>query len=121
MRRGALLNVAQLSGMVPTSVGGGENADGNWSLMARLCGPGSVMLFGFVALIAPCGGSSGLPKETAAFSGAPMAAVAAVMTPAEAVVANTSRLDIILSTPVFGRGGFCSGLDGGLRGHQSFC
>jgi hypothetical protein len=34
MRRGALLNVAQLSGMVPTSVGGGENADGNWSLMA---------------------------------------------------------------------------------------
>src|SRR5712692_6078738 len=76
MRRGALLNVAQLSGMPPTSVGGGENADGNWSLMARLCGPGSVMLLGFVALIAPCGGSSGLPKETAAFSGAAVAAVA---------------------------------------------
>jgi hypothetical protein len=29
-----LLNVAQLSGILPTSVGGGENADGNWSLMA---------------------------------------------------------------------------------------
>src|SRR6266849_3801359 len=97
MRRGALLNVAQLSGMVPTSVGGGENADGNWSLMARLCGPGSVMLLGFVALIAPCGGSSGLPKETAALSGA---AVAAVATPAAAVVANTSRLDIIPATPL---------------------
>jgi len=82
--------------MLPTSVGGGENADGNWSLISRLCGPGLVMLLGFVALTAPWGGSSGLPKETAAFSGA---AVAAVATPAAAVVANTSRLDIILATP----------------------
>jgi hypothetical protein len=29
MRRGALLNDAQLSGMLPTSVAGGENAPGN--------------------------------------------------------------------------------------------
>src|SRR5712691_4777032 len=73
------------------------------------------MLLGFVALIAPWGGSSGLPKEIAAFSGAPMAAVAAVATPAAAVVANTSRLDTtILRTPLFGRGGFCSGLEGGF-------
>src|SRR5258708_12947343 len=92
MRRGALLNVAQLSGMVPTSVGGGENADGNWSLMAGFCGPGSVMLRGFVALIAPWGGSSGLPKEPAAFSGA---AAAAVTTPATMVFVNPSRPDII--------------------------
>jgi hypothetical protein len=59
------------------------------------------MLLGFVALIAPWGGSSGLPKETAAFSGAAAAAVAAaVMTPAATVVAIASRLDIILATPV---------------------
>src|SRR5258706_577827 len=58
------------------------------------------MLLGFVALIAPWGGSSGLPKETAAFSGAAAAAVAAaVTTPAATVVANASRLDIILATP----------------------
>src|ERR1700737_3000271 len=97
MRRGALLNDAQLSGILPTSVGGGENADGNWSLMAGFCGPGSVMLLGLVALIAPCGGSSGLPKEIAAFSGAAVAAVmvAAVTAPPTAVAANTSRLDII--------------------------
>src|SRR5258708_27361055 len=100
MRRGALLSVAQLSGMLPTSVGGGENADGNWSLITRLCGPGLVMLLGFVALTAPWGGSSGLPEEIAAFSGAAAAAVAAaVTTPAAALVANTSRLDIILGTP----------------------
>src|SRR5262245_32501427 len=99
MRRGASLNVAQLSGMVPTSVGGGEKADGNWSLMAGFCGPGSVMLLRFVALIAPRGGSSGLPNETAAFSGAAAAALAAAVTPAATVVANASRLDIILATP----------------------
>ena len=105
MRRGALLNVAQLSGTLPTSVGGGENADGNWSLMAGFCGPGSAMLLGFVALTAPCSGSSGLPKEIAAFSGAAVAAVGAVTTPAAAVVTNTSRLDIILV--------YSSGLDEG--------
>src|ERR1700737_4968380 len=59
MRRGALLNVAQLSGMLPTSVAGGEKAAGNWSLMAGFCGPGSLMLLGFLALMAPCGGSLG--------------------------------------------------------------
>ena len=69
MRRGALLNDAQLNGMLPTSVGGGENAPGNWSLMAGFCGPGSLMLLGFLALIAPCGGSFGLPKVTSLFTG----------------------------------------------------
>src|ERR1700756_5132922 len=97
MRRGALLKEAQLSGMLPTSVAGGENAEGNWPLMARFCGPGSVTLLGFVALTAPCGGSSGLPKEIGLFSGAAFAAlmVAAATTPPAAVAANTSRLDII--------------------------
>src|SRR6266436_5595525 len=97
MRRGALLNDAQLSGMLPTSVGGGENAAGNWSLMAGFCGPGSVMLLGFLPLIAPCGGSSGLPKEIAAFCGAAVAPVmvAAVTAPPTAVAANMSRLDIM--------------------------
>ena len=75
MRRGALLNDAQLSGMLPTSVAGGENAEGNWSLMAGFCGPGSVMLLGFLALIAPCGGSFGLPKAISDFTGAELAVV----------------------------------------------
>ena len=57
MRRGALLNDAQLKGILPTSVAGGENAPGNWSLIAGFCGPGSLMLLGFLALMAPCGGS----------------------------------------------------------------
>src|ERR1700755_2014016 len=97
MRRGALLNDAQVSGMLPTSVAGGENADGNWSLMAGFCGPGSVMLLGLVALTAPCGGSSGLPKEIGCFTGAALALVmdTAVATPPRAVAASTSRLDII--------------------------
>jgi hypothetical protein len=68
------------------------------------------MLLGFVALIAPWGGSSGLPKETAAFSGA---AAAAVTTPAATVVANASRLDIILATP-------CGLDDGTCARFQSF-
>src|SRR5882757_11365377 len=88
MRRGALLNDAQLSGMLPTSVAGGENAAGNWSLIAGFCGPGSVTLAGFLALIAPCGGSSGLPNEAAA------AAVVDIAIPA-AAVARTSRLEIM--------------------------
>src|SRR5258705_1279358 len=102
MRRGALLNDAQLSGMLPTSVGGGENADGNWSLMAGFCGPGSVTLLGFLALIAPCGGSFGLPKEISDFTGAALAVVmyAAATTPPTAVAANMARLDIMVSTPV---------------------
>src|SRR6201991_3270142 len=95
MRRGALLNDAQVSGMSPTSVGGGENADGNWSLMAGFCGPGSVTLLGFLALIAPCGGSFGLPKLISLFTGVAASAVgivAAVTTPPAAVAANLSRL-----------------------------
>src|ERR1700728_2044809 len=101
MRRGALLNDAQLSGMLPTSVGGGEKAPGNWSLMAGFCGPGSVMLFGFLALIAPCGGSFGLPKVISLFTGVAASAVvivAAVTSPPAAVAANMSRLENI-STP----------------------
>src|SRR5258708_5945158 len=65
IRFGALLKDAQNSGMSPTSVGGGEDAAGNRSASAALCGPGSVRLAGFVALTAPCGGSSGLPNEAA--------------------------------------------------------
>src|ERR1700722_9347195 len=101
IRRGALLNDAQLSGMLPTSVAGGENALGNWSLIAGFCGPGSVMLFGFWALIAPCGGSSGLPKVISLFTGAAFAEViaAAVATPPTAVAANMSRLENIVIAP----------------------
>src|SRR6201990_2575217 len=96
MRRGALLNDAHISGMLPTSVGGGENAPGNWSLMAGFCGPGSLMLLGFLALIAPCGGSFGLPKLISLFTGVAASAVvivAAVTTPPTAVAANMSRLE----------------------------
>src|SRR6201990_1100842 len=96
MRRGALLNDAHVSGMSQTSVAGGENADGNWSLMAGFCGPGSVMLLGFLALIAPCGGSFGLPKLISLFTGVAASAgviVAAVTTPPTAVAANMSRLE----------------------------
>src|ERR1700728_4443318 len=106
MRRGALLNDAQVSGMLPTSVGGGENAPGNWSLMAGFCGPGSVMLLGFLALIAPCGGSFGLPKLISLFIGVASAAafaavviVAAVSAPPTAVAANISRLENIVVAP----------------------
>src|SRR4030081_3713652 len=95
MRRGALLKEAQFICRLPTSVGGGENADGNWSLMAEFCGPGSVMLAGFLALIAPCGGSFGLPKEISCFTGVALAAVVAVITAPAAVAASTSRLDIM--------------------------
>jgi hypothetical protein len=98
MRRGALLNEAQLSGMLPTSVAGGENAPGNWSLMAGFCGPGSLMLLGFLALIAPWGGSFGLPKAISLFTGVAFAVVivAAVTTPPTAVAANMSRLENIV-------------------------
>src|ERR1700678_564476 len=99
MRRGALLNDAQLSGMLPTSVGGGENAAGNWSLIAGFCGPGSVTLLGFLALIAPCGGSFGLPNAISLFTGVSAFAVvivAAVITPPTAVAANISRLENIV-------------------------
>src|ERR1700680_1391138 len=99
MRRGALLNDAQLSGMLPTSVAGGENAFGNWSLIAGFCGPGSMTLLGFLALIAPCGGSFGLPKLISLFTGGASAVVigAAVIPPPTAVAANMSRLENIVS------------------------
>src|SRR5258705_4553541 len=105
MRRGALLNDAQLSGMLPTSVGGGENADGNWSLIAGFCGPGSMTLLGFLALIAPCGGSFGLPKLMSLFTGVAASAVvivAAVTTPPTAVAANISRLENMVVAPPAG-------------------
>src|SRR5258708_37974021 len=99
MRRGALLNDAQLSGMLPTSVAGGENAAGNWALIAGFCGPGSVMLLGFLALMAPCGGSFGLPKGISLFprvAASAVVIVAAVTTPPTAVAANMSRLENIV-------------------------
>src|ERR1700752_4940743 len=98
MRRGALLNDAQLSGMLPTSVGGGENAPGNWSLIAGFCGPGSLTLLGFLALMAPWGGSFGLPKLMSLFTGVAASAVvivAAVTNPPAAVAANMSRRENI--------------------------
>jgi hypothetical protein len=57
---------------------------------------------------APCGGSFGLPKVIAAFSGAALAAVmlAAATTPPTAVAANISRLEIMALPPV------------GMVGHQ---
>src|ERR1700751_1940336 len=103
MRRGALLNDAQVSGMLPPSVGGGENALGNWSLMAGFGGPGSMTLLGFLALTAPCGGSFGLPKVISLFTGVVASAVvivAAVTRPPAAVAANMSRLENIVVTPM---------------------
>src|ERR1700730_3390126 len=99
MRRGALLKEAQLSGMSPTSVAGGENAFGNWSLMAGFWGPGSLTLLGFLALMAPCGGSLGLPKLISLFTGVAASAVvivAAATAPPTAVAANMSRLEKII-------------------------
>src|SRR6266516_3391739 len=88
MRRGELLKEAQSICRLPTSVGGGDTAEGNRPATAGFCGPGSVTLPGFLALIAPCGGSSGLPQEAAR-------AVAAVIAASAAVAASTSRLEII--------------------------
>src|SRR5712672_3999321 len=54
MRFDALLNEAQGSGMLPTSVAGVDCGEGNWLASAGFCGPGSVMLAGLsFALIAP--------------------------------------------------------------------
>src|SRR5260370_42147759 len=73
-RRCTVLNEDQICGMPPTSVGGGENADCSGSLIAGSCGPGSATLAGFLALIAPSGGSPGLPKEPAFAGGTVIAA-----------------------------------------------
>src|SRR5208282_1461572 len=90
MRFGALLNDAQKSGMSLTSVGGGNCADGNWLPIAGFCGPGSVRLAGLpLVLMAPCGGSSGLPKEAA------RAVVAAAAIAPAAVPVNILRLETL--------------------------
>src|ERR1700730_19107515 len=62
IRFGTLLNDAQNCGKSFVSPAGGEFAAGNWSAIAGLCGPGSVRLAGVVALIAPFGGSVGVPN-----------------------------------------------------------
>src|ERR1700738_3984630 len=92
IRFGALLNDAQNCGMSFVSVAGGDDAAGNWSAIAGLCGPGSVRLAGFFALTAPCGGASGLPNEAAR---APTESTdAAARPPAPA----PSRLRLVTST-----------------------
>jgi hypothetical protein len=66
--------------------------------MGGFCGPGSVMLLAFLALIAPCGGSFGLPKLISLFTGVAASAVVIVATvtkPPAAVAANMSRLENI--------------------------
>jgi hypothetical protein len=86
MRRGALLKDAQNIGSEPTSVAGGETAPGNCPDDAGLFGPMIVVLDGLSSvLIAPCGGSSGLPKVAAC------AVAAAVISPPAAVATSTSR------------------------------
>jgi hypothetical protein len=65
MRLAALLNEAHVIGIPPTSVAGGDWAAGNWLAITGFCGPGSIRFPGPLALIAPCAGSSGLPKEAA--------------------------------------------------------
>src|SRR5712672_1368419 len=89
MRFGALLKEAQSIGMPPTSVAGGDCAEGNWSPSVSLCGPGSLRAPGVLALTAPCGGRSGLPKEAA------LAALAVITAPA-ADTASISRLENML-------------------------
>src|ERR1700758_886943 len=85
-RLGALLNEAQSIGIPPTSVAGGNCAEGNCLPSASLCGPGSTRLPGPLALMAPCGGWYGLPKEAA------RAALAVTIAPA-AETASISRLE----------------------------
>src|SRR5579863_2123521 len=65
MRLAALLKEAHVIGIPPTSVAGGDCAAGNWPPITGFCGPGSVRFSGPFALIAPCAGSSGLPKDAA--------------------------------------------------------
>src|SRR5258708_31815411 len=115
MRRGALLNVAQVSGMVPTSVGGGENADGNWSLMAGLCGPGSAMLLGFVALTAPgaghpdCRGRSLPSQERPWLRSVPSLRRPRLLSPTPHVLTSFSCVPLVWTK------GICSEMDAGRR------
>jgi hypothetical protein len=66
--------------------------------MAGFCGPGSLMLRVFLALMAPWGGSFGLPKAISLFTGVAFAGVivAAATTPPTAVAANMSRRENIV-------------------------
>src|SRR5919204_6293678 len=64
MRLCATLKEDQNWGMSPTSVAGGFIAFGNCDCSVGLPGPGSLSAPG-VLLIAPCGGSSGLPNVAA--------------------------------------------------------
>src|ERR1700681_1890242 len=89
-RFGALLNEAQSIGMPPTSVAGGDCAEGDCLASASLCGPGSLRLPGHLALMAPCGGRSGLPNEAAR-------AAPAVMTAPAAETASISLLENMIS------------------------
>src|SRR6266851_6978527 len=95
IRFGALLNDAQNCGMSLTSVAGGDDAAGNRSASAALCGPGSVKLAGFFALTAPCGGSSGLPNEAAR---APAERTDAAASPPAPAAAVPSRPRLVTST-----------------------
>jgi hypothetical protein len=102
MRRGALLKDAQLSGMSPTSVAGGEHAAGNLSRMAGFCGPGSLTLLGYLELIGALRRivriAEGDITLTGATSGVAFAVVivAAVTTPPAAVAASMPRLENIV-------------------------
>src|SRR5882757_7022900 len=95
MRRGELLNDAQFCCRPPTSVAGGDTADGNWPAIAGFCGPGSTKLRGFWALIAPCGGRSGLPK-VCAFT---LAAAPASKPPAADAASRARRENDTISLP----------------------
>src|ERR1700752_3889471 len=67
--------------------------------MAGFCGPGSLTLLGFLALIAPCGGSFGLPKEISLFTGVAGSGggqSGAGTPPPAALAANTSRRENIV-------------------------
>src|SRR6202000_2852064 len=86
MRFDALLNDAHVVGMPPTSVAGADCADGNWLPSTGFWGPGLVRFPGRWGLIAPCGGSSGLPNEPA------FAADTVIATPM-ADAASRSRLE----------------------------
>src|SRR6478735_6646418 len=125
MRLDALLNEAQFNGRPPTSVAGGDCTSGNCLARSGVCGPGSVRLLGVLALMAPCAGSSGLPKVAACAEptmAAPAADSASKSRRENIAVApqNVSRRDVLVAT----------GLDAaslesvrqiGFRERRSFC
>src|SRR5438128_1625576 len=98
MRLWALLKEAQNCGMSPTSVGGGLTAFGNCDWSFGFCGPGSLRAPG-VLLMAPSGGSSGLPKVAAC------AGPAASTAPPAAAAASTLRRERKVLALVTGRSG----------------